>query len=251
MSTRRSFLTAAAAGAWAAGLRAQRTDSRIEILTGEPIGTIAPELYGLCRAPGGGVYDGIWVGEKSSVPNIGGLRKHLVDALAKTKPGVIRWPGGCFADQYDWRDGVGPREKRPTRTNFRVDSPERPKNARRDGPQTYDTSLRRQLHARGRYEQPATLAGLHGSASRNGRRLTLTVANPSFDQPREAEIAIRGAAAQSARVVTLAATDARAHNSFQAPAAVMPKEATAAPKGGAIVHRFPPVSVTKLEITLG
>ena len=51
---------------------------------------------------------------------------------------MIRWPGGCFADQYDWRDGTGPRDKRPKRTNFWVDSPDWPKGARRDGPQGYD-----------------------------------------------------------------------------------------------------------------
>ncbi len=105
----------------------------------EPIGTIAPEIYGhFVEHLGAVVYDGIWVGEGSRVPNVGGLRKALIDALAKTKPGVIRWPGGCFADQYDWRDGIGPREKRPKRTNFWVDAPEWPKGARRDGPQVYD-----------------------------------------------------------------------------------------------------------------
>jgi alpha-N-arabinofuranosidase len=140
MNTRREFLqTAAAAGAFVPGLRAQGSDSRIEILTNEPIGTIAPEIYGhFVEHLGGVVYDGIWVGKESKIANVGGIRKQLVEALARTKPGVIRWPGGCFADQYDWRDGIGPHEKRPKRTNFWVDSPEWPSNARRDGPQVYD-----------------------------------------------------------------------------------------------------------------
>ena len=101
----------------------------------EPIGTIAPEIYShFVEHLGGVVYDGIWVGENSRIPNVGGIRKELVEALAKVKPGAIRWPGGCFADQYDWRDGTGPHDRRPKRTNFWVDSPEWPKNARRNGP---------------------------------------------------------------------------------------------------------------------
>jgi len=89
---------------------------------------------------GGVVYDGIWVGENSKIANVGGIRKELLNALRKIKPGAIRWPGGCFADQYDWRDGTGPRDKRPKRTNFWVDAQEWPKNARKDGPQFYDTN---------------------------------------------------------------------------------------------------------------
>ena len=147
MPTRRQFLRTAAAGpaALAASgifvpeVSAQTTESRIEILLSEPIGTIAPEIYShFVEHLGGVVYDGIWVGEKSAIPNVGGIRKELVDALARTRPGAIRWPGGCFADQYDWRDGTGPRDRRAKRTNFWVDSPEWPKGARRDGPQAYD-----------------------------------------------------------------------------------------------------------------
>jgi alpha-L-arabinofuranosidase len=124
---RRNFLKGAAfAGAgvllssrsmWAAS-----ADSRIEILLDEPIGTIAPEIYGqFTEHLGGVIYDGIWVGEKSSIPNIGGIRKQIVEALRSIRVPVIRWPGGCFADSYDWRDGIGPRDKRPRRTNFWVD----------------------------------------------------------------------------------------------------------------------------------
>jgi alpha-N-arabinofuranosidase len=554
MTTRRHFLHTAAAGAACLAARdivssplsAQTAESRVEVLLGEPIGRIAPEIYGhFVEHLGGVVYDGIWVGEKSKVPNLGGLRKDLIDALARIKPGVIRWPGGCFADQYDWRDGIGPREKRPKRTNFWVDAAEWPKAARRNGPERYDpnefgtvefarfakltgaqpyfaanlrslpaqefwrwveycnapagsatladrraadgerdplnvrfwgvgneswgcggnflpedyaTEYRRYsawlpsygtrlslvgsgpngdnlewtrrffkkaaeggvlrgmwgwaLHnyswnvsggrthewAQGKgdalrfdseqyYEllreasgmepliqahwsamgesdprhevklvvdewgawyapgtepfpeallgqqstmrdavlagltldifnrhadkvalaaiaqlvnclqspflahenkfcvtptyhvfamyaahqgaqsvrsvftapevkysrnaQPATLPGLAGSASLNGKQLTLTVTNPSLDQPREAQIAIRGGAAQSIRAVTLAASDVHAHNSFEAPGAVEPKAEALSARGSVVLHRFPPASVTKLEITLG
>ena len=94
-------------------------DSRIEILLNEPLGTISPEIYGhFTEHLGGVIYDGIWVGENSKVPNVNGLRKELVDEMKKIKAPVIRYPGGCFADSYDWRDGIGSREKRPKRTNF-------------------------------------------------------------------------------------------------------------------------------------
>ncbi len=103
----------------------QLADSRIDVLLDEPIGTIAPEIYGhFVEHLGGVVYDGIWVGEDSSVPNIGGIRRALVEALRPIRPSVIRWPGGCFADSYDWRDGIGPRESRPKRTNFWIDARE-------------------------------------------------------------------------------------------------------------------------------
>jgi alpha-N-arabinofuranosidase len=66
---------------------------------------------------GTNIYDGIWVGENSPVPNYNGLRKDVVDALAEIAPPILRWPGGCYADTYHWRNGVGPRESRPTTFN--------------------------------------------------------------------------------------------------------------------------------------
>src|SRR5690348_13501331 len=66
---------------------------------------------------GRGIYDGIWVGEGSSIPNIHGYRKDVVEALKRIHVPVLRWPGGCFADQYDWRDGIGPRNRRPVLIN--------------------------------------------------------------------------------------------------------------------------------------
>jgi alpha-N-arabinofuranosidase len=132
--TRRRFLGSALAAGAALGApavlrptggarpRAAPADARIEILLDEPIGTIAPEIYGhFVENLGGAVYDGVWVGEGSRVPNIGGVRRALVEALRAVKPGVIRWPGGCFADGYDWHDGVGPRERRPRHTNVWAD----------------------------------------------------------------------------------------------------------------------------------
>ncbi len=126
MTTRRAFiqaLGAAGAAALVAPRSARAADSRIDILIDEPIGPIAPELYGhFAEHLGGVVYDGIWVGDGSPVPNDGGIRTSIVERLKQIKAPVIRWPGGCFADSYDWRDGIGPRANRATRTNFWVNT---------------------------------------------------------------------------------------------------------------------------------
>ncbi|MBS1833362.1 MAG: alpha-L-arabinofuranosidase [Acidobacteria bacterium] len=135
---RRDFLTTATA---AAGLMhgQQTANARVEVLVNEPIGRIAPEIYGhFVEHLGGVVYDGVWVGVESKIPNVGGLRKQLIDAFAKIKPGVVRWPGGCFADSYNWRDGIGPRNTRPKRANFWAGSNEWPEGAPKDGPTRYD-----------------------------------------------------------------------------------------------------------------
>jgi alpha-N-arabinofuranosidase len=117
---------------------ASTADSRIEILINEVIGRIAPEIYGhFVEHLGGVVYDGIWVGENSKVPHLGGIRKSLVEAMQKIKPSVVRWPGGCFADSYNWRDGVGPSSQRQSRTNFWIDAREWPQNVP-DGPWKYE-----------------------------------------------------------------------------------------------------------------
>lgn len=121
--SRRQFIQQAAVGGTAlctAGhLRAAASENKIEILLAEPIGTISPDLYGhFTEHIGGVIYDGIWVGEESPIPNQGGIRTALVEHMKRLKPSVIRWPGGCFADSYNWRDGVGPRAQRPRRTNF-------------------------------------------------------------------------------------------------------------------------------------
>jgi len=94
-------------------------DARIEVLVNEPLGVISPEIYGhFTENLGGVIYDGIWVGADSKIPNTHGIRKALTDALQKIKSPVIRWPGGCFADSYDWKDGIGPVAKRPRRSNL-------------------------------------------------------------------------------------------------------------------------------------
>ncbi len=97
--------------------------------SGEPAGTvivnpdlgkdtISKNIYGhFSEHLGRCIYEGYWVGEESPIPNIRGIRTDVVDALKKIKIPVLRWPGGCFADEYHWQDGIGPRELRPTMVN--------------------------------------------------------------------------------------------------------------------------------------
>ncbi|MBO0727192.1 MAG: alpha-L-arabinofuranosidase [Blastocatellia bacterium] len=142
---RREFINATLAGGVLAltggrfaAQEARMADARIEVLLDEPIGRIAPEIYGhFTENLGGVIYDGVWVGEDSKVPNIGGIRQAIVEAMKRIKASVIRWPGGCFADSYNWRDGIGPRKDRPRRPNFWIDAREWPKGAP-DGPWKYD-----------------------------------------------------------------------------------------------------------------
>ncbi|HEU4550951.1 MAG TPA: alpha-L-arabinofuranosidase C-terminal domain-containing protein [Rhizomicrobium sp.] len=90
----------------------------VTVDTSKPGPVIDRHIYGqFAEHLGHGIYGGIWVGEKSSIPNIHGYRTDVVEALKKIHVPVIRWPGGCFADLYNWRDGIGPRDKRPVRIN--------------------------------------------------------------------------------------------------------------------------------------
>jgi alpha-N-arabinofuranosidase len=88
----------------------------VTVLLDEPIATIRPAVYGqFAEHIGGVVYDGIWVGTESKVPNVGGVRKALIEHVRRLGKIVVRWPGGCFADRYHWRDGIGPVRSRPRR----------------------------------------------------------------------------------------------------------------------------------------
>jgi len=80
---------------------------------------IAPEIFGqFAEELGRGIEDGIWVGPGSSIPNIHGYRRDVVQALQRLHVPVVRWPGGCYADTYHWRNGIGPRDKRPVTINY-------------------------------------------------------------------------------------------------------------------------------------
>ncbi|MHA6626608.1 alpha-N-arabinofuranosidase [Pseudonocardia sichuanensis] len=80
--------------------------------------TISKHLYGhFAEHLGRCIYGGFWVGEDSAIPNEGGLRLDVVEALRALDIPNLRWPGGCFADTYHWRDGIGPRQDRPITVN--------------------------------------------------------------------------------------------------------------------------------------
>ena len=75
---------------------------------------IPKEIYGqFAEHLGTCIYGGLWVGENSDIPNIKGYRTDVFNALKELQIPVLRWPGGCFADEYHWMDGIGPKENRP------------------------------------------------------------------------------------------------------------------------------------------
>ena len=122
--TRRGFArTAAAAGLTAllprGVVRAATSPKKAVVLADDTIGRVRPEFHGhFAEHLGSCTYGGIWVGKNSPIPNVNGFRKAVVDYLKELGIPVLRWPGGCFADDYHWRDGIGPAAKRPKRVNI-------------------------------------------------------------------------------------------------------------------------------------
>ena len=79
---------------------------------------IEKEIYGhFSEHLGTCIYGGLWVGPDSPIPNTMGYRNDVLEALKQLQIPVLRWPGGCFADEYHWRDGIGPRQLRPKMIN--------------------------------------------------------------------------------------------------------------------------------------
>jgi len=92
--------------------------NRMIIYTDKGTEQISRNIYGhFSEHLGRCIYEGFWVGEDSPIPNTRGIRNDVVEALKKIKIPVLRWPGGCFADEYHWKDGIGPKDKRPTMIN--------------------------------------------------------------------------------------------------------------------------------------
>ena len=121
MPSRRQFAFAAGSAAFTA-LTARRSFSfatrevDVNVHPEEQIGVIQAELHGqFAEHLGTCIYGGLWVGKNSKIPNINGYRKQAVDYLAALQIPVLRWPGGCFADDYHWRNGIG--QKRPSIVN--------------------------------------------------------------------------------------------------------------------------------------
>jgi alpha-N-arabinofuranosidase len=97
---------------------AESFEARIDIRADHPGARIEPDIYGqFVEHLGRGVYEGIWVGPDSPIPNTRGIRNDVVAALRRIRIPLIRWPGGCFAETYHWRDGIGPRDQRPRGVN--------------------------------------------------------------------------------------------------------------------------------------
>ena len=77
------------------------------------LGHISPEIYGhFSEHLGRCIYNGIYVGENSPIPNTDGIRNDIIEALRNIKAPVFRWPGGCFAEEYHWQDGIGEKSQR-------------------------------------------------------------------------------------------------------------------------------------------
>ncbi|MCX2979318.1 alpha-N-arabinofuranosidase [Halieaceae bacterium IMCC14734] len=94
-------------------------EARLTVHTDQTGPVIERNVYGhFIEHLGRAIYDGIWVGEESDIPNTRGWRNDVVEALKAIRVPVLRWPGGCFADTYHWRDGIGPRDQRPSRVNI-------------------------------------------------------------------------------------------------------------------------------------
>lgn len=99
-------------------LAQQTLSADLTVRADQPGPQVNRQLFGqFAEHLGAGIYGGIWVGEDSKIPNTRGYRNDVLQALRELKVPVIRWPGGCFADEYNWREGVGPRSKRPVKIN--------------------------------------------------------------------------------------------------------------------------------------
>lgn len=90
----------------------------IDLRINEPGPVLNKNIYGqFMEHLGRGIYEGVWVGSDSSIPNKNGYRLDVLKALKDLHVPLLRWPGGCFADEYHWRDGIGPRNARPKTVN--------------------------------------------------------------------------------------------------------------------------------------
>ncbi|HEY0734024.1 MAG TPA: alpha-L-arabinofuranosidase C-terminal domain-containing protein [Herpetosiphonaceae bacterium] len=98
-------------------------DPRLTIRTDSPIGTISPRLYGhFAEHLGRCCYDGLWIGNQhGNIPHKQGFRSDVMQALQALPVPLLRWPGGCYADHYHWRDGIGPAAERPSRLGMSCD----------------------------------------------------------------------------------------------------------------------------------
>lgn len=114
---RKTILALVTAGfGWLA--TASESPNQLVIQASEGKTTIDRNIYGhFSEHLGRCIYEGYWVEKGQKIPNVRGIRQDVVDALKKIQVPVLRWPGGCFADEYHWMDGIGPKNKRPSMVN--------------------------------------------------------------------------------------------------------------------------------------
>src|SRR5262249_9877506 len=163
---RRAFLKSASGagvGALAASRLIPAADVEIEVSPDKPGPVINPHIYGhFIEHLGGVIYDGVWVGRNSKIPNVDGIRKQFVEDMKRIGAPNLRWPGGCFADGYHWRD---------------VFEMYRPHMGARLAPM----QLRGAELTVPAQEGATKIAALTGSASIREKRLMVTLTNPSVD----------------------------------------------------------------------
>ena len=113
---KRIFITLAVAATFSVSALADNAKVTIHVNQGTQ--KIHKEIYGqFAEHLGSCIYGGLWIGENSQIPNINGYRKDVFESLKALQIPVLRWPGGCFADEYHWMDGIGPKDKRPKMQN--------------------------------------------------------------------------------------------------------------------------------------
>jgi alpha-N-arabinofuranosidase len=118
MNTRNFLASCTVLAAGALALPAAPADATMVLHADQPGPVINRNLYGqFSEHLGHCIYGGIWVGPASPIPNTRGIRNDVIAALKTLQVPLLRWPGGCFADEYHWRNGIGPREKRPAMIN--------------------------------------------------------------------------------------------------------------------------------------
>ena len=97
---------------------AQKETTIVTLKNDDKAPTINKNIYGhFAEHLGRCIYGGFFVGDTSKIPNTKGVRNDIIAALKELKIPNLRWPGGCFADTYHWKDGIGPQEQRPTIVN--------------------------------------------------------------------------------------------------------------------------------------
>jgi len=118
MKNRLSFFLTLFIAFFLAGAANASNRVQVDIDIENPGATIHRNIYGqFMEHLGRGIYEGLWVGEDSKIPNKRGIRKDVLKALKDLEVPLLRWPGGCFADEYHWRDGIGPRDQRTKTVN--------------------------------------------------------------------------------------------------------------------------------------